>query len=146
MSYVYAPKGIVEKYPYSIVQLRKDNPDTSFPTNPSKEMLAEWGVFPCEVLPPPEHDRLTETVYRQPPSQTEQGDWVVAWTVEQLPTEDAAERVRDERDRLLAASDWTQVADAPVDQAAWAAYRQALRDIPQQAGFPDAVTWPTEPE
>ena len=46
----------------------------------------------------------------------------------------------------LTESDWTQVADAPVDQAAWATYRQALRDIPSQAGFPNEVTWPTEPE
>lgn len=55
------------------------------------------------------------------------------------------QEARAERDRLLAASDWTQVADAPVDQAAWAAYRQALRDIPQQPGFPATVTWPTKP-
>lgn len=58
----------------------------------------------------------------------------------------AAEKVRQERDKLLAETDWTQVADAPVDQAAWAAYRQALRDIPQQAGFPTDITWPTKPE
>ena len=57
-----------------------------------------------------------------------------------------AERVRTERDRLLTASDWTQIADAPVDQAAWAAYRQALRDIPQQAGFPRDVAWPQKPQ
>ena len=57
-----------------------------------------------------------------------------------------AEIVRSERDRLLAASDWTQVADAPVNQAAWAAYRQALRDLPQQDGFPRDVIWPTTPE
>ena len=53
--------------------------------------------------------------------------------------------VRAERDRLLAASDWTQVADAPVDQAAWAAYRQQLRDIPQTFDNPDDVVWPEEP-
>lgn len=53
--------------------------------------------------------------------------------------------VRAQRDILLTASDWTQVADAPVDQAAWATYRQALRDIPAQAGFPDNVTWPEKP-
>jgi hypothetical protein len=57
-----------------------------------------------------------------------------------------AEEVRAERDRLLAASDWTQVADAPVDQAAWAAYRQALRDVPDQAGFPENINWPPKPE
>ena len=53
--------------------------------------------------------------------------------------------VRAERSSLLAASDWTQVANAPVDQAAWAAYRQALRDIPDQPGFPHNVAWPTKP-
>lgn len=54
--------------------------------------------------------------------------------------------VRQERDKKLIESDWTQVIDAPVDQAAWATYRQTLRDIPSQAGFPNEVTWPTEPE
>ena len=39
-------------------------------------------------------------------------------------------RMRHQRDRLLAACDWTQHVDAPVDRAAWAAYRQALRDFP----------------
>lgn len=59
---------------------------------------------------------------------------------------DQAERVRSKRDRLLMQSDWTQVADAPVDQAAWATYRQALRDITDQEGFPFEVTYPTQPE
>jgi hypothetical protein len=55
------------------------------------------------------------------------------------------EFVRSHRDQLLKDCDWTQVADAPVDQAAWATYRQALRDIPQQEGFPENVTWPESP-
>lgn len=55
----------------------------------------------------------------------------------------AATRAR--RDRLLAACDWTQVSDAPVDAAAWATYRQALRDVPQQEGFPENITWPEAP-
>jgi hypothetical protein len=59
--------------------------------------------------------------------------------------EEIAAQVRAQRNRLLSASDWTQVADAPVDQAAWATYRQALRDVPQQDGFPGSVVWPTEP-
>ena len=49
------------------------------------------------------------------------------------------------RDTLLAASDWTQVADAPVDQVAWADYRKALRDITSQDGFPENVVWPAQP-
>ncbi|MCJ2165535.1 MULTISPECIES: tail fiber assembly protein [unclassified Pseudodesulfovibrio] len=60
--------------------------------------------------------------------------------------EHEAGQVRAERDRLLAGCDWTQVADAPVDQTAWAAYRQALRDVPEQEGFPGAVEWPGVPE
>jgi hypothetical protein len=57
----------------------------------------------------------------------------------------AAAEVRRERDAKLLASDWTQVADAPVDQAAWAAYRQSLRAMPEQAGFPNTIDWPVEP-
>jgi hypothetical protein len=56
--------------------------------------------------------------------------------------------VRSARDRLIAASDWTQLPDAPLtttQKAAWKTYRQALRDVTAQAGFPDNVTWPKVP-
>ena len=62
-----------------------------------------------------------------------------------------AESIRAERDQRLLTVDaiagnalrWAAL-DADT-QAAWAAYRQALLDVPQQAGFPDNVTWPEEP-
>jgi hypothetical protein len=57
-----------------------------------------------------------------------------------------AKSVRTSRGDKLKDSDWTQVADAPVDKAAWATYRQALRDVTQQSGFPWTITWPTQPE
>lgn len=47
-------------------------------------------------------------------------------------TDEVLELLRIQRDQSLTNSDWTQVADAPVDQAAWRAYRQALRDLPSQ--------------
>lgn len=56
--------------------------------------------------------------------------------------------IRAERNRLLAESDWTQGADSPLSneqKAAWATYRQALRDVPEQPGFPYDVVWPTQP-
>ena len=53
--------------------------------------------------------------------------------------------IRRERDVLLADSDWTQILDAPVDQTAWAVYRQTLRDIPQTFATPDEVVWPEAP-
>lgn len=69
-------------------------------------------------------------------------DWSKLKTAEQ----DVEAAVRNERNRLLSESDWTQVADAPVDQAAWAIYRQDLRDIPKQKGFPMKVFWPVKPQ
>lgn len=57
----------------------------------------------------------------------------------------SARQARAQRNHLLAASDWTQVVDAPVNQSAWATYRQALRDVPAQANFPDNITWPEPP-
>jgi len=70
---------------------------------------------------------------------------IAAIVVDDTPAPDLETPIRQQRNALLAASDWTQVADAPVDQAAWAAYRQSLRDITQQSGFPDEVAWPTMP-
>jgi hypothetical protein len=59
--------------------------------------------------------------------------------------DDAWAALRAERNARLAASDWTQVADAPVDAAAWAAYRQALRDMPENTADPFAPVWPATP-
>lgn len=149
--HIKVANGVVEKASYSIGQLRKDNPQTSFPKNPSEELLAEWGVFPVKPTQGPSVD-YTKNVKEGTP--VKQGnDWVQVWEVTDATAEEIASRVNDEanvvrsdRDQKLADSDWTQVADAPVDQAAWAAYRQALRDITGQEGFPYNVIWPTQPE
>lgn len=53
--------------------------------------------------------------------------------------------IRNNRNQRLKDCDWTQLADSPVDKSAWATYRQALRDIPDQSGFPWTITWPTQP-
>lgn len=68
-------------------------------------------------------------------------------TVEDMPM--SVEDARAERDRLLTATDWTQVLDAPISvecRNAFRVYRQALRDITEQAGFPDVIEWPVMPE
>ncbi len=60
--------------------------------------------------------------------------------------EDAAEAARDYRNALLDACDNMMVADRPnVDVQAWTTYRQALRDVPEQAGFPINIVWPEKP-
>lgn len=51
----------------------------------------------------------------------------------------------EQRQALLVGSDWTQLPDVSVDKAAWQAYRQHLRDVPAQAGFPITIDWGTAP-
>jgi hypothetical protein len=63
-----------------------------------------------------------------------------------MKDEEFATNARSQRDKLLAESDWTQVIDAPVNQEAWATYRQSLRNVPQQDGFPTTIVWPVKPE
>lgn len=80
------------------------------------------------------------------------GKWYTKYSVADMDAEaiaakdaEQAKAVRQQRTDKLKDSDWTQVADAPVDKAAWATYRQALRDISDQAGFPWEVQWPQMP-
>lgn len=63
-------------------------------------------------------------------------------------TKDAeqAKAIREQRGKKLLDCDWTQVDDAPVDKLVWATYRQALRDVTAQTGFPWEVVWPSQPE
>ena len=53
---------------------------------------------------------------------------------------------RTQRNRLLSQTDYTQLADSPRDKQPWAVYRQALRDVTDQVGFPETIVWPVAPE
>lgn len=64
----------------------------------------------------------------------------------QAPKEDRLILNRMERNSLLAETDHMMFSDTPEPSQAWLDYRQALRDVPQQEGFPDNITWPTKPE
>lgn len=59
--------------------------------------------------------------------------------------EKASAQLRSDRNAKLSACDWTQAADSPVDKAAWAIYRQALRDLPSNTVDPLNPVWPTPP-
>ena len=96
----------------------------------------------------PQYDPRTHDV--APVVPVPEGAEAVTWTV--TPRQQAevyetfAAQVRSQRDKLLAECDWTQGRDISAQVAdAWAPYRQALRDIPQQAGFPLDVIWPAKP-
>jgi hypothetical protein len=73
-------------------------------------------------------------------------DLIQPWEEEaNIPTDWLFERIRLWRNRELAATDWTQIADAPTDKTAWATYRQALRDLPEQNADPKKIVFPTRP-
>ena len=66
--------------------------------------------------------------------------------VAQEEREQKAQAIRAERNRLLEETDWVVLEDSPVrDKEPWKRYRQALRDLPQQKGFPFTITWPKKP-
>lgn len=149
--YVFAPNQTVEIFPYSIGDLRRDNPNTSYPRNPSDAVLAEWNVFPVTDKPTPAYNPATQNCNQVNPT-LKAGKWEMAWAVTPATPEQIAERteakateVRQQRNQLLSACDWTQLPDAPVPPAPWAAYRQQLRDVTGQAGFPWDVVWPEAP-
>lgn len=159
--YVKATNNTVEAYPYSIKQLRADNPNVSFPANMAEEKLSQWGVYPVTIDTDPSYDPLTHKIQQASEPALVSGAWVLSKTVVPLTAEEIqanydaeAELVRARREELLKASDWVTV--KAVDQNAqdglgiqvpqvWLDYRQALRDITSQAGFPHNITWPTAP-
>jgi len=148
--YIKLIDGAVVKYPYSVAMFRLDNPQLSLPDNVSDKTLESFGVFPVRASLRPEVD-YTKNVAEGVPAQ-QNGSWVQVWNVTDATAEEVAQRtddeasqVRSERNQRLTESDWTQVADAPVDKQVWAAYRQELRNVPDQAGFPFNIQWPQTP-
>lgn len=145
--YVKTENGVVTQYPYSYSQLIADNPGTSFPDSMPDNQLDSWGVFPVTEVtqPTPAPGEIVEEIT---PAEIN-GVWTQQWNVRaatQQETDSQADEVRSQRNRLLYECDWTQLSDAPVNSLDWANYRQELRDVPNQAGFPWSVVWPTPPQ
>ena len=152
--YVKVNNGAVEKYPYSASELITDNPQVSFPQNISDALLAEWDVFPVTVTNEPQIDHTQNVAEDQP--QLINGKWTQVWEVTdasaeeiQNRTEAKADSIREVRNIEIAVCDWTQLPDTPLStekKQEWAVYRQELRDITSQPGFPWEIDWPTKPE
>ena len=128
---------------------KKIFPNISFPASgPSDVFLTQQGAYKVSAFR--DYDRATQKLVSCDPVIENDFAYVVAVvdkTEEEIAADVAAKaaQVRAARDAALTASDWTQVADAPVDKAAWATYRQALRDLPDAEGFPD-VDLPLSPD
>ena len=73
---------------YSIGQLRRDNPNTSFPKVPSDALLADWNVYPYTMQDRPEYDQFTQTIKQTALAEVD-GAWTQGWEVSNLFVEDA---------------------------------------------------------
>jgi len=136
-------------YPYTIEQLKLDNPNVSFPENLSNDILIEWGVN--LVTPTPKPNDYTKNITEGTP--TLSGDsYIQVWNQSNASTDEINSRIENQwieirnlRDSLLAESDWTNLADSPqASNNDWKVYRQALRDITNQSD-PFNITWPVKP-
>lgn len=138
-------------WPYSPEKLRQDEKDTSFPVVMTENILEEFNVFKVTTSPKPETTYEQNAVILNPVF--EDGKWVQHWSVVDVNEEIKQERyerkcgeIRSERDRLLQECDWTQSRDIPESLSlTWQPYRQQLRDITEQIGFPFNVDWPVQP-
>lgn len=145
--------GVISQYPYWLDSLRQAHPDTSFPSQPNDSSLESFGVFRVFYSTPPEITDTQAFEEGTPIFDADAKRWTQTWKIREMTPTEIAEKavsqaaaIRAERNSLLASSDWTQLEDAPVDKSAWATYRQALRDVPAQSGFPWNVAWPAQPE
>jgi hypothetical protein len=148
-------------------EIRKLNPNVSLPKVWNSNVYDTLGIDPVLETPKPDTTGDYKVVVRDGAEQDANNNWVQKWVERDMfsdTTEDgvtttkaeheaayqarldteAAANVRSQRDQKLQDTDWMGMSDVTMSTE-WATYRQALRDIPSQAGFPNTITWPTEP-
>lgn len=125
--------------------------NTSFPDYLTPSIVEAHGFGIYDYSPQPEVNRY-EKVIEIKPSRDSAGIWRQTWQIVEMGEDDKetvnneqAIVIRTDRNYRLWESDWTQLADSTANKEVWAAYRQALRDITKQVGFPWIVQWPEKP-
>jgi hypothetical protein len=151
---------------------RRHHANTSFPRVWTQATLDSLMLDPVFPTPQPDAGQY-QTAVRDGVEQDAKGNWIERWTIRDMFAdytddegvlhtkaeqeqayqagldETAAKSVRQQRDRLLAECDWIVIMHTEKGTnipAAWEIYRQSLRDITAQAGFPHNVQWPAKPE
>lgn len=148
-------------------EIRKLNPNVSLPKVWNSNVYDALGIDPVLETPKPDTTGDYKVVVRDGAEQDANNNWVQKWVERDMfsdTTEDgvtttkaeheaayqarldaeAAANVRSQRDQKLKETDWMGMSDVTMSTE-WATYRQALRDVPSQDGFPHTITWPTEP-
>ena len=129
---------------YPLANLSSDNPQTSFPRNITDELLATYNIYPFTRSDIPTFDPLVSELQDGNFSQDSDGNWSLSYRVVNYPTDLASNSVRYERNFLLQQTDYLALSDNTLSTE-MVTYRQALRDITSQSGFPFNVNWPTKP-
>jgi len=151
--YVKISNGAVDQYPYTVGDLRRDNPNTSFPKRPTDELLASWGIHPVTTESAPEYNEKTHNIALASTPVLSDGAWGLSWsTVAKTSDEIAAYNDnianlnRNERNNKLAETDYFALSDVTMSDE-MKTYRQALRDITTHANWPHLkdADWPTKP-
>ena len=154
-------------------EIRRSMPNTSLPRVWTADICEFLGIDPVLAAPAPAPSGEYKVVSRNGVVQDANGNWVEAYVERDMfsdyvdeegvtvtkteqeqaytarKNEEAATAVRAERDKLIASCDWMAIKafeGGTTVSTEWATYRQALRDVSAQAGFPNDITWPEKPE
>ena len=151
--YVKITNGNVDTYPYNVGQLRRDNPNTSFPRQIPDEMLESYGIYTVVYTDMPSIDDRTQKVEQDATPSLVDGAWTIGWTTSSKTAEETqawddgmASSNRGKRDGLLAETDWMALSDVTMTTE-MTTYRQALRDITTHTKWPnlEEADWPIKP-
>ena len=152
--YVHAPNGIAAAWFANSADLIAAFPQYSISISPSPEDLAQYEIYPVEQVEVPMAGAAQRVVRELP--EFVNGVWRDRLVVEDFTASEIAEftparaaSLKLERSRQLFETDWTQALDAPLseeERAAWRVFRQGLRDLTSQPGFPWDIVWPTPPQ
>lgn len=151
--YVKVTSGSVDTYPYTIGQLRRDNPQVSFPKQVSTDILADFGVYEVTKTEKPDFNERTETLTEQSTPTGSGSSWSIGWVKSNKSTSEIAEYDaakatinRQTRNILLADTDMFGLSDMTMTTE-MQTYRQALRDITSHPNWPNlsAGDWPSKP-
>jgi hypothetical protein len=147
MWYVQAQGDTFIRHIFDAEPTQWDSDNYCYARRLTPEQVEHFGVHKKQIVTPPYFDPATQSL-EEGPAVLVDGVWTQNYIVSDLSADESAAKVgaqwnviRAERNKLLAYCDWTQLPDASADAAAWATYRQALRDITEQAN-PFAIVWP----
>jgi len=146
--YVLTENNAVVTYPYTLRMIRTDNPNVSLPKHIADEDLALFGVYRVSFDEGADIDVRTQKNVAASTPVLRDGEWViessvVAKTQDEIDDYDEQKSisVRFQRDELLSKTDFYALSDVTMSTE-MATYRQALRNVPAQSGFPNTIDWP----